>query len=203
MLTYINYVCFNVMKNISKNKIKQIKMISFYVICSIILFILLGNEVTRYFTPLSFVIILTTILFTCIAFYFVKRRNKDKVFYKDIFDFRSFNYTFLRIKIFDVLAQQLLVILLVYIGRTYGGNYYFLLSALLFILLHLLLLFFNSFKVSMFFIILSLPASIIFVYIYSNLGLVSFGIGYFIHLSFYLVLGILDLNGRKTKIIGE
>jgi len=191
------------MNNISKDKIKQIKMISFYFICSIILFLLLGNEVTRYFNPISFVIILFTILLTYLAFSFVRNRYKGKVFYKDIFDFRSFDYTFLSIKIFDVLAQQLLVILLVYLGRTYGGNNYFLLSALLFILLHLFLLFFNSFKISMFFIILSLPASIIFIYIYSSLGLVSLGIGYFIHLSFYLVLGILDLNGKITKIIGE
>jgi len=191
------------MKNISKDRIKQIKMISFYVVCSFLLILLLGNEVTRYFNPISFVIILFTILLTYLAFSFVRNRYKSKVFYKDIFDFRSFNYTFLSIKVFDVLAQQLLVILLVYLGRTYGGSNYFLLSALLFILLHFVLLLFNSFKVSMFFILLSLPASIIFIYIYSSLGLVSFGIGYFIHLSFYLVLGILDLNGKITKIIGE
>lgn len=178
-------------------------MISFYVVCSFLLILLLGNEVTRYFNPISFVIILFTILLTYLAFSFVRNRYKSKVFYKDIFDFRSFNYTFLSIKVFDVLAQQLLVILLVYLGRTYGGSNYFLLSALLFILLHFVLLLFNSFKVSMFFILLSLPASIIFIYIYSSLGLVSFGIGYFIHLSFYLVLGILDLNGKITKIIGE
>lgn len=178
-------------------------MISFYIICSLLLILLLGNEVTKYFDTTSFIIILFTILFTYIAFYLVRRRNKSKVFYKDVFDFRSFNNTFLSIKIFDVLAQQLLVILLVYLGRTYGGNNYFLLSSLLFILLHFALLLFNSFKVSMFFILLSLPASFIFVYIYSNLGLVSLGIGYFIHLSFYLLLGILDLNGKITKIIGE
>jgi hypothetical protein len=176
-------------------------MISFYIICTLLLILLLGNEVTKYFNPLSFVIILSTILFTYLSFNLVKRINKYRVFYKDIFDFRSFDNTFLSIKIFDVFAQQLLVILLVYLGITYGGSNYFLLSALLFIFLHLFLFLFNSFKVSMFFIILSLPASILFVYIYSNLGLVSFGIGYFIHLSFYLVLGILNLNGRISKII--
>jgi hypothetical protein len=176
-------------------------MISFYVTCSLLLILLLENEFTRYFNPPSFIIIILTILIVFLAFYFIKKGNKGKVFYNDKFDFRSFDYTFLSIKIFDVLAQQLLVILLVYLGRTYGGNYYFFLSALLFILLHLFLLFFNSFKVSMFFILLSFPASILFIYVYSTLGSLSFGIGYFIHLSFYLVLGILDLNGRISRII--
>lgn len=184
------------------NKSRQIvKMISFYLSCSIILIVLLGNEVTKYFNIKSFIIILFTILLTYLAFYIVKMVNKGKVFYKDIFDFRSFDYTFLIIKIFDVFAQQLLVILLVYLGRIYGGGNFFLLSALLFIALHLFLFFFNSFKVSMFFLVLSLPASFIFIYTYSSLGPVSLGIGYFIHLSFYLVLGLLDLNGRISKII--
>ena len=176
-------------------------MISFYVISSLFLILLLGNEVTRYLTPFSFIIILLTILFVFMAFLLIRSRNKRMMFYKDIFDFRSFDYTFLSIKVFDVFAQQLLVIFLVYLGKTYGGNSYFLLSALLFILLHFALLLFNSFKVSMFFIILSLPASIIFIYIYSSLGPLSFGIGYLIHLSFYLVLGLLDLNGRISRII--
>ncbi len=191
------------MKNISKDSLKQIKMISFYFVCSFLIILLLGNEVTRYFNSLSFILILLIILSVFLAFYLIRRRNKSKEYYKDKFDFRSFDYTFLSIKIFDVFAQQLLVIFLVYLGKTFGGSNYFLLSALLFILLHFALLLFNTFKVSMFFLLLSFPASIIFIYIYSSLGLVSLGIGYFIHLSFYLVLGILDLNGRITKIIGE
>ena len=103
----------------------------------------------------------------------------------------------------DVFFQQILVVLLIYIGKTYGGDSNILLSAILFNLLHLVIFPFNKIRVSMFFLILSIPASIIFISIYLNLGTLSFGIAYMVHLFFYLILGIIDIKGNLTKIIGK
>lgn len=188
--------------SISKNKY-TFKVISFFIISSIILAVIFGNELIKYLTPVSFVLVITIILITYFVYYLVRNKYKYNLIVKNINDFRSFDYRFLSTKIFDVFFQQLLIISLINIGKMYGGNNYFLLSASLFILLHLIIFFYNTLRVSIFFLILSIPASIIFISIYLYLGNISFGIGYFIHLSFYLLLGLLDLKGNISKIIGQ
>ena len=186
-----------------KNSKYFIKMVSFFTIASVLLIFLMGNELLRFFTPISLVLVFTTIIVIFLIYYLIRKNYKDNFKERNVFEFNSFSNLFLGVKMLDVFFQQILVVLLIYIGKTYGGDSYFLLSAILFNLLHLVIFPFNKIRVSMFFLILSIPASIIFISIYLNLGTLSFGIAYMVHLFFYLILGIIDIKGNLTKIIGK
>lgn len=175
-------------------------MIFFYFCISLLIIIFLNEKLFILINSASVVLISLSVTFAFLLYYFLRKRINTEISITKV-EFGNYDYKFLSVKIFEILLQQFLVVLLLTLGKKFLGENYFLVVMFVFVLLHLQLLFFHTLRFTLFYILFSIPAILIFSYIYLNLEGISFGISFLIHLSFYLILGLIDLNGRISKII--
>lgn len=100
-------------------------------------------------------------------------------------DFRSFDYKFFTTKSIDVLAQQIIVIALLVILKNSLTTF-----IAIFIALHLVNFLYKKFDISFFYFLFSIPAALVFYFIY-NLHIKSgLGLAYTVHLFFYICAGV-------------
>jgi len=177
-----------------------LRMIFIYIFISLLITIFLNEKLLILTNTASLLLIILSVTFAFLLYYFLRKRINTEISITKV-EFGNYDYKFLSVKIFEILLQQFLVILLLTLGKQFLGENYILIVILVFVLLHFQLLLFHTLRFTLYYILFSIPAILIFSYIYLNLGSLSLGLAFLLHLSFYLVLGLLDLNGRISKFI--
>jgi len=64
-------------------------MVSFFTIASVLLIFLMGNELLRFFTPISLVLVFTTIIVIFLIYYLIRKNYKDNFKERNVFEFNS------------------------------------------------------------------------------------------------------------------
>jgi len=177
------------------NYIKNSTSVSVLQLTALILLIFIfRHNFVLYFTIDSFIPVLSILILSLSIYIIINRNNNFKHLIQDQCDFRSFNYRYLVVKIIEIAVQQSIIIVLLSILSNNLS-----LFLLIFVGLHLTNYLYKSIGISSFFLLCSIPGALIFYNIYMNLGSAALGAAYFVHLEFYLIVGLIYILFPKKK----
>lgn len=162
---------------------------SIYAFFILEIYLLFPTVYDKLLTPMNGWLVTFTILF-CLFFY--SRQNKSVLHLEAM---SRYDYKYLFTKSIDVFLQQMVILLLFYLT-----NQNLFIFSSVFVLVHVHL-FINKKPLSVItFMLIALFLSLVFYLTYANLGVNGFGVSYLIHMSVYLIGGIVFRYMYKSQI---
>lgn len=161
----------------------------FYSAAVFLLYRFYTNQITMFLTPISLLSIILYFILVLVFYhkfcsYFVPKRS----FHRN--DCYNFSKRFLISKSIELIFQQFLIIVLIYLSTKYFPNSAQTMFVSLFFCLHLILFVTSYLSNAILITLSSILVGLIFYRIYSFLPNTALGLSFIIHLSFYVTRGI-------------
>lgn len=172
--------------------VRRAKLISLQFSLFILLVVITNPDKTyRFITYESAFIILITIFLSINWYKFMRKSSLYRKIIDKYEDFRGFKENYLFVKLLEILAQQFFVILVFNFTQSHVLKYQLAVFTLIFVAVHFVNYVYSSVVRSTFFMLFSIPGSLLFYFLYDSMPGYGLGLAYFVHTSFYLVLGYL------------